>query len=66
MALMGLCHSLVEDTILMMLLGGHLSGILGGRVVFSYEERFSPFLLTALALLAAEMLLGVTWLRRAP
>lgn len=35
MALMGLSHSLVEDTILMMLLGGHLSGILGGRVVFS-------------------------------
>ncbi len=35
MALMGLSHSLIEDTILMMLLGGHLSGILGGRVVFS-------------------------------
>lgn len=35
MALMGLSHSLFEDTILMMLLGGRLSGILGGRVAFS-------------------------------
>jgi len=40
MALMGLSHSLVEDTILMMLLGGHLSGILGGRVVFSLLAIF--------------------------
>ncbi len=40
MALMSLSHSLVEDTILMMLLGGHLSGILGGRVVFSLLAIF--------------------------
>ncbi len=34
-ALMSLSHSLVEDTILMILLGGHISGILIWRVVFS-------------------------------
>lgn len=34
-ALMGLSHSLVEDTLLMLVLGGHLSGILFGRVFFS-------------------------------
>ncbi len=34
-ALMSLSHSLIEDTILMMLLGGHISGILIWRVVFS-------------------------------
>jgi hypothetical protein len=35
LALMGLTHSLVEDTLLMMSLGGRLSGILVWRVVFS-------------------------------
>jgi spore maturation protein SpmB len=35
LALMGLSHSLVEDTLLMMSLGGRLSGILVWRVVFS-------------------------------
>jgi hypothetical protein len=35
LALMGLTHSLFEDTLLMMLLGGRLSGILAWRVVFS-------------------------------
>jgi len=35
MTLMGLSHSLVEDTLLMMLVGGHLTGILLGRIVFS-------------------------------
>ena len=35
LALMGLTHSLVEDTILMMTLGGRLSGILVWRAVFS-------------------------------
>lgn len=33
--LMGLCHSLIEDSLLMMVLGGHLSGILWGRLIFS-------------------------------
>lgn len=35
LALMGLCHSLIEDTLLMMLLGAHLSGIFWGRIAFS-------------------------------
>lgn len=40
LALMGLCHSLIEDTLVMMLLGGHLSGILWGRLVFSLLAIF--------------------------
>lgn len=35
LSLLGLSHGLIEDTLLMMLLGGHLSGILWGRVLFS-------------------------------
>ncbi len=33
--LMSLCHSLFEDTLLMMVLGSHLSGILWARLLFS-------------------------------
>ncbi|MFT5698853.1 MAG: hypothetical protein ACI8ZB_001709 [Desulforhopalus sp.] len=35
MALMGLCHGLLEDTLLMAALGGKLGGILWGRIIFS-------------------------------
>ncbi len=35
LALMGLSHSLVEDTLLMMAMGGSLIGILWGRLLFS-------------------------------
>ena len=35
LALMGLSHSLIEDTVLLMLLGGRLSGIFWGRIAFS-------------------------------
>ncbi len=35
LTLMGLCHSLIEDTLLMVMLGGHVSGILWGRLLFS-------------------------------
>lgn len=35
LAMMGLCHGLVEDTLLMVALGGKLGGILWGRIVFS-------------------------------
>lgn len=35
LTLMGLCHSLIEDTLLIMLIGGHLSGILWGRLLFA-------------------------------
>ncbi len=33
--LMGLCHSIFEDTLLMMVLGAHISGIIWARLVFS-------------------------------
>jgi spore maturation protein SpmB len=60
LSLMGLSHSLIEDTLLMLSLGGGLSGILVGRVVFSLivvfvlvrvvnrfsEKTFSRFLFT--------------------
>lgn len=35
LTLMGLCHSLIEDTLLMMLIGGHISGTFWARLVFS-------------------------------
>lgn len=35
LTLMGLCHSIIEDTIVMAVLGAQLSGILFGRVVFT-------------------------------
>ncbi|MFP4392229.1 MAG: hypothetical protein ACOC43_03430 [Desulfohalobiaceae bacterium] len=35
LSLMGLTHSLIEDTLLMLMLGGHLSGILFARLIFS-------------------------------
>ena len=35
MALMGLCHGLVEDTLLMAAIGGQFGGILWGRIIFS-------------------------------
>ncbi|MGD2110410.1 MAG: VWA domain-containing protein [Phycisphaerae bacterium] len=38
----------------------------GARVVFTREERYRPFLLAALAALAADVLMCATWLRRAP
>lgn len=36
MALMGLSHAIVEDTLLMMSLGGHISGVLFARVLFTW------------------------------
>jgi len=38
----------------------------GGRAVFTHQECYQPYLLAALALFAAELLLGLTWLRRTP
>lgn len=35
LALMGLSHALIEDTLLMIALGGHWLGVLVGRVIFS-------------------------------
>ncbi len=39
-ALMGLCHSMIEDTLLMMVIGGHLSGILWFRIGFALLITF--------------------------
>ncbi len=36
LALMGLCHSVIEDTILMIALGSHYSGILIARFILSF------------------------------
>ncbi|GMU23799.1 MAG: hypothetical protein AMXMBFR13_38770 [Phycisphaerae bacterium] len=38
----------------------------GGQTVFSREERYTRWLAGALGLLAAESLMGLTWLRRSP
>lgn len=38
--MLGLCHSLVEDTLVMMLLGGHFSGVFWGRLLFSLVMTF--------------------------
>lgn len=35
LTLMGLCHSLIEDTLLLMLIGGHVSGVLWGRLILA-------------------------------
>jgi len=35
LVLLALCHSLIEDTLLMLSIGGHLSGILWGRLAFA-------------------------------
>lgn len=34
-ALMGLCHSLIEDSLLMIVIGGHISGVFWARLLFS-------------------------------
>jgi hypothetical protein len=39
-ALMGLCHSVIEDSLLMMVLGGHVSGVFWGRLLFSLLAVF--------------------------
>ncbi|QEP41924.1 hypothetical protein D5085_01430 [Ectothiorhodospiraceae bacterium BW-2] len=39
-SLLGLSHSLIEDTLLMMLIGAHLSAILVGRILFSVSIIF--------------------------
>ena len=38
--LMGLCHSLIEDTLLMAALGAHVSGIFFGRILFALSATF--------------------------
>lgn len=40
MALMGMCHGLVEDTLIMAAIGGKFAGILWGRILFSLIVLF--------------------------
>ncbi len=61
--LMGLCHSLIEDSLLMMVLGGHLSGVLWGRLLFSL---LVVFLLTRLVRLLPQGLFERYVVRPAP
>jgi len=35
LTLMGMSHALIEDTFLLLLIGGHISGLLWGRLLFS-------------------------------
>lgn len=45
--LLGLTHSVVEDTLLMVAIGAHLSGILWGRILFSVLAVYGLSLLLA-------------------
>lgn len=47
LALMGLCHAIIEDTLLMLAMGGKITGILWGRLLFSF---FVIFLLVRLVI----------------
>ncbi len=40
LALMGFCHSMIEDTLLAAALGGHASGILVARILFALAATF--------------------------
>jgi hypothetical protein len=40
MALMGLCHSLIEDTLLIVAIGGKFMGIFWGRMIFALTVTF--------------------------
>lgn len=40
LTLLCLCHSVIEDTLAMMLVGAHISGVLFGRILFSFAAVF--------------------------
>ncbi|MGI9307604.1 MAG: hypothetical protein ACR2P5_09955 [Gammaproteobacteria bacterium] len=40
LALLCLCHSVIEDTLAMMLVGAHISGVLFGRIIFAFAVMF--------------------------
>jgi hypothetical protein len=48
LTLMGLAHSLFEDTLLMVMMGGHLSGLLWARALFAVAALLLLVRLTAL------------------
>lgn len=64
LTLMGLCHSIIEDTMLMVLAGGHLSGILWGRLVFSMAA--TAVLVKASSLLPESLFDRIFWHGPAP
>lgn len=66
MTLMGLCHSLIEDTLLLAMIGGHLSGILWARLLFALLA--TALLVKAAAGLSPALADRVLWsdLARAP
>jgi len=41
--MLNLMHALIEDTILMSLVGGHISGILFARIIFSITMCYLIF-----------------------
>jgi hypothetical protein len=43
-SLLNLLHAMIEDTILMFLVGGHISGILFARVIFSLIASYLIFI----------------------
>jgi hypothetical protein len=46
---MGLCHSLIEDTLLIALIGGHMSGAFWGRLIFAVLAMPSSSRLSAVS-----------------
>ena len=40
LAFMGLCHGVIEDTALMVVIGGHLSGLFWSRLFFALLITF--------------------------
>ena len=45
MSLLNLLHAVIEDTILMALIGGHISGILFARIIFSLIVSYLIFMI---------------------
>ena len=40
LTLMGLCHSMIEDTLLMIAIGGDISGVLFARIIFAFITTY--------------------------
>ncbi|MBA4358308.1 MAG: hypothetical protein C0405_11365, partial [Desulfovibrio sp.] len=59
LTLMGLCHSLIEDTLLMAMLGAQLSGILWARLVFALAA--TALLVKCTARLAPQLADRLLW-----
>jgi len=44
-SMLNLLHALIEDTILMILVGGHISGVLFARIIFSLIMSYFIFMI---------------------